>query len=126
MVAVGSDQPDVDVEADTSDNQAELTLAAGAPVAIDFNPSGPGLVLDWPPSPLYCAYEVYRSDAPYFEPSPATMMTGQNPPPFIDVNGLGVVGTNQFYIVRSLRCDGLPASDSPPIGEFDFGIVPGD
>jgi hypothetical protein len=70
-----------------------------------------------------CTYDVYESTTPYVFPGAPTYAGATSP---YDVsNRLGDVNNNYVFQVRE-TCGGTPSAISTEVGEFDFGITPGD
>lgn len=111
--------------------QAGYTLTSGfwhpvcrpQAVAVNIAHYGSTVELTWTPHEANMAYDIYRSTAPYFEPSPANLEATVTSGFWEDPGAAGNPDTNYYYVVHS-TCVGSHARSNDS-GEFDFGIVPG-
>jgi hypothetical protein len=77
-------------------------------------------------------YEVwYAANAPYFMPG---LLTCANPAPYNCTlrtetsfvhSVLGAPNYNYTYRVRAVNASGVSLPSEPPVGEFEFGLTPG-
>ena len=83
------------------------------------------LVLSWDHEPPTEAYEIHRSDAPYFSPDAGTLIATVSAPTntYTDTGALGSEG-GMYYIVRAIG--GAASADSAPVGIFGFPLTSGD
>ena len=73
-------------------------------------------------------YQVWRATGPYFAPLAATPIATVTSPTYTDPGRIGDPTVNYFYALAAVnRCSqGSSASAaSAEVGEFDFGMIPG-
>lgn len=70
-----------------------------------------------------CAYEIHRSQDPYFSATSSTSIATQSGDTFLSNVGVGDPNNNYYYSVNTIT--GSPTQSSQRIGEFDFSLVPG-
>ncbi len=88
------------------------------------------IVLTWTHFTQNTSYEIWRSNAPYFEPgdSSAVLLDTIEPLPgegtitFID-EGAGSDSAMYFYVIRALNANSR--ADTKPVGKIIFELVPG-
>ena len=103
--------------------------AAVAPTNMSIGLSGTGIRLGWDPDPANTGgYEVHRNTDPYFTPGAGslheTVPAGTDST--VDTGAAGSTTHNYFYIVRGIsECD-APSGYDKRLGEFDFGLTPGE
>ena len=96
---------------------------APQPVAVMLTCNGTTLTLTWTPDAANMAYDIYRSDSPYFAVEQTLKVGTVTGSSWDHVGGCGSAATNFYYLVRGV-CIGAHA-DANDCGEFDFGLVPG-
>ena len=122
-------------------NEGQVAVAAQAgQIAVDTTPvtdlragrAGGGVRLEWSSVGSDAQhYEVWRADnAPFFTPPAGGVRIAHDLPPgslgWTDTNGgLGNVGVNSFYVVLAVDAGGRASPASNRVGEFDFGLRPG-
>ena len=102
--------------------------AAVTPGNMSISLSGADVTLSWDPDPANAGgYEVHRSTSPYFTPDSGSLWTTRpaGSASYTDVGAAGSASENYTYIVRGLNNCGAPSGYEKRLGEFDFGIVPG-
>jgi hypothetical protein len=112
----------------------------GGQIAVDTPPvtdlragrTGGGVQLQWSSVGSDAQhYEVWRGDnAPYFTPPAGGAPIADDLPPgtltWTDVTGgLGSAATNSFYVILVVDANGRASPVSNRVGEFDFGLQPG-
>lgn len=110
----------------------DFALVAAAPVApvVAVATAEPPITLSWLHVPPNMAYEVHRSEDPYFTPASATLRATVNMPFSEPVtyqdesSGWGDPTINHFYVVSGVNAAGATAA-SNRVGEFDFNLIPG-
>jgi hypothetical protein len=76
-------------------------------------------------------YEVWRANAPYFNPGPEgekikAYVYPANGTFYDDAdNVLGDPAVNYYYVILTIDADGRPSPPSHRFGEFDFSLTPG-
>ena len=99
--------------------------AVTAPVTplLSIAAAGPDIVLTWTDGPANTAYEVYRSNMPFFNPLSSTLLITLPTATtvYTDPGVTGVVSTSHFYQVRALGNGGQTA-DSHEVGEIDLAL----
>ncbi len=101
------------------------------PPTLTIHKNGDSLDLSWNHNTPFDAYQIWRSDKPYFElngeeatllatiDAPGNSYTDSPPPTLI-----GDVSTNYTYRIQGI-IDGLEYGLSNRAGEFDFSLIPG-
>ena len=105
---------------------------ASMPV-VNLRNAPPVVTLSWGHATVNLWYEVYRSSTqPYLVPGQpgAGPVSPALPPPLTGTtvtfdDSTALPNVSYFYLVRAVAGDGLMNADSPPIGRFMFGLVPG-
>lgn len=110
-------------------------LVGGAPTPADVDglqlaAGDEGLTLAWTAvtqdrfnQPLTVqSYNIYRSDEPYFEPSPSNLLTSVDSPSFVDE---ALTDEMVFYQVTAVNQFGGESLLSPTIGKVTVDLYPG-
>ena len=99
---------------------------AAAAVDVTIALDGETVILSWTPNAANEAYQIHRATAPYFTPADTTLRAwvaaGSWPDPDSPV-AVGDPDRNYYYLVRP-TC-GTTYVDAGRVGEFDFGLTPG-
>jgi hypothetical protein len=122
-------------------NEGQVAVATQAgQIAVDTPPvtdlragrMGNGVQLQWSSVGSDAQhYEVWRGeDTPYFTPpAGGTRIADDLPPGGLNwtdsAGGLGNAATNSFYVVLAVDAGGRASPVSNRVGEFDFGLQPG-
>lgn len=95
-------------------NQTEIELS--------LSKVGSNLQLSWKQRGNSASYNIYRSTAPYFVPSDATLLTTTTDRTYLDTTA-GITGnTNENYFYQVNSADGTLTSNQ--VGEFDYVFAP--
>ncbi len=113
---------------DLGADEYEGACTGGEPVKPEVSiaaiPGTLDALLSWQDNPNNCSYAVHRSTAPYFTPSPETLLVGL--PAGTTAHraeaALGWAETDYFYSVVASNCSGDHQVNSDPVGEFDFAL----
>lgn len=108
--------------------QAPECLGPVAPL-VDIAANGANVELSWQHVDPNQQYQVWRHTSPYFDPSEGTLadtvdaVAGTNTS--VDEDRIGSANSNYFYLVRGMYQD-ASSEASNRVGEFDFGLTPGE
>ncbi len=102
----------------------DFTTTTYLPLITISQTSATDLRLSWQHDPVYTSYEVYQDFSPYFQPSGSPQaVIDAYPWQFNDPNAVGDPAQNRYYLTKGVSPTG--ATFSNRVGEFDFGLVPG-
>ena len=118
-----------------SPHEISLSASAAPPVApaVTATRSGSAIVLTWPHASANASYQVRQGTSPYFTPGSGSLVgdgaTGNCANNGVtvtctNVNAIGNPATNYFFVVRAFNAGGASV-DGNRVGEFDFGLTPG-
>jgi hypothetical protein len=90
-------------------------------IAVDHS----DIVLTWNSSGTKAVdhYMIYRNTDPGFEPTAGDSLGWTAGNDFVDVGAAQTVGTNYFYVVKSVDGAGHKSRPSNRIGEFDIELL---
>jgi len=111
-----------------------VVATSSAPMAIEDltgTRTGDKIVLTWSPvskdvtgqSVVIDHYTVYRkANDPYFTPAPGDLLTTTVQTTYTDLNVLGKVGADYFYVVTALDSMNHESAPSNRVGKIEFAI----
>jgi len=93
--------------------------------APDISTDGSSITLSWTAVTGANSYNIYRDTAPFFTPTTVYANTSATTWTDPDANAIGDADTNYYYIVKPVNSCG-EATTIYRLGEFDFGLMPGE
>lgn len=112
--------------------EAAPCQAPDAVTDLQIGSSGADVVLSWSAVAGADDYQVWRGvDNPYFAPAPGAECTTAAGCQVVATTGftdpvLGDSAANHSYLVRAAKSCGAVSADSNRVGEFEFGLTPGE
>ena len=104
-------------------------LTGAVTTAANLGDAPADVLLTWEDDPASVGgYDLYRSTQPYFSSEQGLQLTTlpAGTSSFTDTGAGGYMHINYFYLVVGLDSAGQPAGYEKHLGEFDFGLTPGD
>jgi hypothetical protein len=102
-------------------------LEAPASVGIAINTGENGVDLSWSAVTSTDHYQVWENSDPYFTPDTQndTPLKTTTDTAYTHPGSLGDPAVNHFYTITAVNACGNASGLSNRVGEFDFGLVPG-
>lgn len=105
---------------------AACSAAAAVMPVVTVARNGNDVLLTWDANPANAQYQVWVTTNPYFDPDHpggvTPIVTADTT--YIDT-GAAASLENHFYVVRGLNACGAASASSDRVGEFTFGLTPG-